>query len=87
RARLAGMGVRVHGVFPGPVDTDMTRGLAMPKASADSVAQAIFDGVEKQEEDILPDPTSAALGQSWRGGEAKTLERQFAAMAAELAKS
>jgi hypothetical protein len=86
RALLAKRGVSVHGVFPGPVDTDMTRGLDMPKASAESVARAIFDGVERGEEDILPDPVSASLAASWRSGEAKTLERQCAAMAAEVAK-
>jgi NAD(P)-dependent dehydrogenase (short-subunit alcohol dehydrogenase family) len=86
RALLAKRGVSVHGVFPGPVDTDMTRGLDMPKASADSVARAIFDGVERGEEDILPDPISTSLAESWRSGEAKTLERKFAAMAAEVAK-
>jgi len=87
RAVLARQGVSVHGVFPGPVDTDMTRGLEMPKASAASVAVAVFDGVEKGEEDILPDPISASLAQSWRSGEAKALERQFAAMAAQLTNS
>jgi NAD(P)-dependent dehydrogenase (short-subunit alcohol dehydrogenase family) len=85
RALLAKRGVSVHGVFPGPVDTDMTRGLDMPKASAESVARAIFDGVETGEEDILPDPISASLAESWRSGEAKALERRFAAMAAEVA--
>ena len=86
RALVARQGVRVHGVFPGPVDTDMTRGLELPKASAESVARAVFDGVEKGEEDILPDPLSASVAESWRSGEAKALERQFAAMAAEIAK-
>jgi short-subunit dehydrogenase len=82
RAVLAARGVRVHAVFPGPVDTDMTRGLDLPKASAESVARAILDGVEKGDEDILPDPLSASVAENWRSGEAKALERQFAAMAA-----
>jgi NAD(P)-dependent dehydrogenase (short-subunit alcohol dehydrogenase family) len=82
RAVLAARGVRVHAVFPGPVDTDMTRGLELPKASAESVARAILDGVEKGDEDILPDPLSASVAENWRSGEAKALERQFAAMAA-----
>src|SRR5262249_10279788 len=47
RALWARRGVRVHAVLAGPVDTDMTRGLDIPKASPESVAQAIFDGVEK----------------------------------------
>ena len=38
----------------GPVDTDMSEGLDIPKASPESVARAIFNGVEKEEEDIFP---------------------------------
>ena len=41
RVLLARQGVRVHAVLTGPVDTDMTRGLEIPKASPDSVAGAI----------------------------------------------
>src|SRR5256884_4344355 len=79
RALLAGQGVRVHAVLTGPVDTDMTRGFDIPKASAESVARAIFDGVENGEEDIFPDPTSASLADGRRDGVAKAFERQNAA--------
>jgi NAD(P)-dependent dehydrogenase (short-subunit alcohol dehydrogenase family) len=78
RAILAGQGVRVHAVLTGPTDTDMTRGFEIPKASPDSVAQAIFDGVENEEEDIFPDLTSASVAEGWRAGAAKELERQYA---------
>jgi NAD(P)-dependent dehydrogenase (short-subunit alcohol dehydrogenase family) len=81
RALLAGRGVRVHAVLTGPTDTDMTAGFDIPKASAASVARAIFDGVEAGEEDIFPDPMSQALTGSWRSGAAKVLERQNAALA------
>ncbi len=80
RALLAGRGVRVHAVLAGPVDTDMSRGFEVPKASPESVARAIFDGVEKGEEDIFPDPMSESMAASWRSGAAKALERQFAAL-------
>ncbi len=80
RALLAGQGVRVHAVLTGPVDTDMTRGLDIPKASPESVAQAILDGVENGDEEIFPDPVSASMAEGWRNGAAKTLERQFAAL-------
>jgi NAD(P)-dependent dehydrogenase (short-subunit alcohol dehydrogenase family) len=73
RALLAGRGVRVHAVLTGPTDTDMTRGFEIRKASPESVAQAIFDGVEKGEEDIFPDPASGS--ESWLSGPAKSLER------------
>jgi NAD(P)-dependent dehydrogenase (short-subunit alcohol dehydrogenase family) len=87
RALWAGQGVRVHGVLAGPVDTDMTRSLDIPKTSPESVAQAIFDGVEKGEEDIFPDPMSASIADSWRTGAAKALERQFAAFVPKSAGS
>jgi len=81
RALLAGQGVTVHGVFLGPVDTDMNRGFNIPKASPESAAQGIFDGLERGEEDIFPDPASQSIAEAWRAGAAKELERQFAAFA------
>jgi hypothetical protein len=62
------------------VDTDMSRGFDVPKASPESVARAIFDGVEKEEEDIFPDPMSESIAESWRSSAVKALERQFAAL-------
>jgi NAD(P)-dependent dehydrogenase (short-subunit alcohol dehydrogenase family) len=79
RALWAARGVSVHAVLPGPVDTDMSRGFEIPKASPESVAQAIFDGVEKGDDDIFPDPMSASLAESWRAGAVKAMERQNAA--------
>jgi NAD(P)-dependent dehydrogenase (short-subunit alcohol dehydrogenase family) len=88
RALLAGQGVKVYAVLTGPVDTDLTRGFDIPKASPESVARAIFDGVANEEEDIFPDPMSASLAEGWRNGAPKALERQFAALVqAQLAKS
>jgi len=80
RALLAGRGVRVHAALTGPTDTDMTRGFEIPKASPESVARAIFDGVEDGEDDIFPDPLSASLAESWRSGPAKAFERQYATL-------
>jgi NAD(P)-dependent dehydrogenase (short-subunit alcohol dehydrogenase family) len=77
RALLAGQGVTVHGVFLGPVDTDMTRGFEIPKASPESVAQGIFDGLERSEEDIFPDAASRSVAHGWRSGVAKEFERQY----------
>jgi NAD(P)-dependent dehydrogenase (short-subunit alcohol dehydrogenase family) len=82
RALLAGRDVRVHAVLAGPVDTDMVRDLDVPKTAPESVARAIFDGVEKGEEEIFPDPMSASMAESWRSGAAKALERQNAALLA-----
>lgn len=80
RAILAGRGVRVHAVLTGPVDTEMTRGLDIPKASPQSVARAIFDGVENDDDEIFPDPLSRSLADLWGGSATKVLERQYAAL-------
>ncbi|MDQ1717859.1 MAG: hypothetical protein QOE89_1812 [Pseudonocardiales bacterium] len=82
RALLAGQGVSVHSVMTGPTDTEMSRGLDVPKASPESVAQAIFDGVENGDEDIFPDPMSQSMAESWRSGAAKAMERQNASLVA-----
>ena len=82
RALLAGQGVSVHAVLAGPVDTDMSRGLEIPKVSAQSIAQAVFDGVDKGDEDIFPDPMSQSLSPGWHDGAAKALERQNATLVA-----
>jgi NAD(P)-dependent dehydrogenase (short-subunit alcohol dehydrogenase family) len=79
RALLAGRGIRVHAVLTGPTDTDMTRGFDIPKATPESVARAIFDGVENGEEEIFPDPMSQTLADSWRNGAVKAMERENAA--------
>jgi len=79
RALLAGRGVRVHAVLTGPTDTAMTRGFEIPKASPESVARAIFDALDRGEEDIFPDPMSASVADGWRHGVAKAMERENAA--------
>jgi len=78
RAYLAAQGVTVHAVILGPIDTDMNRGFNIPKASPESAAQGTFDGLEKGEEEIFPDPASQSVAEGWRAGVAKVLERQFA---------
>ena len=85
RALLAGQGVTVHAVVLGPIDTDMNRGFDIPKASPQSAAMSIFDGLEKGEEDIFPDPVSQSIAEGWRTGVAKALEQQFAAFVPQSA--
>jgi NAD(P)-dependent dehydrogenase (short-subunit alcohol dehydrogenase family) len=80
RAVLAGQGVSVHAVLPGPIDTDMVRALDIPKTPPEDVARATLDGVERGEEEIFPDPMSQSLADGWRAGVSKELERQNAAM-------
>ena len=80
RALLAGQGVNVHAVMAGPIDTDMVRGLDIPKTSPESVARGILDGLARGDEEIFPDPMSETIADRWRTGAAKALERQNAAL-------
>jgi NAD(P)-dependent dehydrogenase (short-subunit alcohol dehydrogenase family) len=82
RALLAGQGVRVQAVLAGPVDTDMSRDLPVPKASAESVAGVIFDGVASGDEEIFPDPMTEPMAAGWRNGPVKDFERANAALLA-----
>lgn len=79
RASLAGKKIAVHNVFPGAVDTDMLKGVEMPKASPQDVAAAIVKGVEDGKEDIFPDAMSRQLYAAW-AADHKAVERQFASM-------
>jgi NAD(P)-dependent dehydrogenase (short-subunit alcohol dehydrogenase family) len=85
RGLLASRGVAVHSVLPGPIDTDMARDLDIPKTSPRAVAEAVFDGVAKGEEEIFPDPAAQALAADWHTGAVKSAERDNAALLAMLA--
>jgi len=85
RALLAAEGVSVHAVVVGPIDTEMSRDLAIPKASPESAAAGMFDGLAKGEDEIFPDPASASIADSWRNGAVKAMERQFASFVAQTA--
>ncbi|MCV7093032.1 SDR family NAD(P)-dependent oxidoreductase [Mycobacterium interjectum] len=82
RAVLGPQGVRVHAIFTGPVDTDMTRDLDIPKATPRSVAAAVFDALQRGEHDIFPDPVSQSIARGWHSDPAKELERQYAQLLA-----
>jgi len=76
RGELAAKRIAVHAVFPGPIDTDMTRTFEMAKTSPEAVAQAIIDGIERGVEDIYPDPASRDMFATWQR-DLKQLERQL----------
>lgn len=50
--------IPVFGAYPGPIDTDLSDGLNVSKASSTHVASRIFDGMEKGILDITTDPLS-----------------------------
>jgi NAD(P)-dependent dehydrogenase (short-subunit alcohol dehydrogenase family) len=86
RILLGPEGTSVFGVYAGPVDTDMTRDLALPKSAPRDVAFAILDGIEAGQEDIFPDPFAVEFGRQF-GSSPKASERQMAALAAAMLSS
>ena len=84
RAELAPRGVKVYGVYPGPVDTRMTAGQEMAKATPDQVAKAILDGIAKDHEYIFPDTMSREVYKGLLHAPDE-VERQFAAMVPQAA--
>jgi NAD(P)-dependent dehydrogenase (short-subunit alcohol dehydrogenase family) len=79
RADFAKRHVKVFAVFPGAVDTDMLKGVEMPKAAPADVASAVLQGIVADQEDIFPDPMSQQLYAHW-AADHKAIERQFATM-------
>lgn len=79
RGELAAKNVKVVGIYPGPVDTRLTAGLEIPKASPEGVAKAIIDGLAAGAEDIFPDDMSReALAMILQ--DPKLAEREFGKM-------
>ena len=83
RFLLGAQGTAVFGVYPGPVDTDMTRELVLPKTLPRDVAFAILDAIGAGQDDIFPDPFAVEFGRQFEASP-KTAERQFAAMAVAM---
>lgn len=82
RILLAGSGIALHGVYPGPVDTDMAEDLDMDKASSADVANAILDGLEAGRDDIFPDAFAEDFGKQFQASP-KASEQAIAAMVAQ----
>ena len=72
--------ITVHGIYPGPVDTDMLRTATVDKARPEEVVAACIDGLEAGLEDIFPDQESSHASTIWRG-DPKALEAAFTARA------
>lgn len=66
RIELQKKGIQVHSVNPGPIDTDMTKDVAMEKASPEATANIICNELEAGNEDIFPDPTGAEMFALWK---------------------
>jgi len=61
RQLLAHSGVNVQGLHVGFIDTDLTRSLDIPKLPAQTVAENVFDGLERNAFEVLVGETTVAL--------------------------
>ncbi|WP_434031613.1 SDR family oxidoreductase [[Pseudomonas] boreopolis] len=68
RHSLAGQGTQVVALHVGFMDTDMTRGLPVPKADPNEVARSALASIEGGSVEILADITSAQIKQGLSAG-------------------
>lgn len=68
----------VIGVYPGPIDTEMTVDLTVDKVPATVVAKALVQALEDGAEDVLPDHTAQEMIKEWKV-DAKAIEQKIAA--------
>jgi short-subunit dehydrogenase len=79
RGELGKKGVKVFAVFPGPIDTEMSKDITLPKTSAADTAKAIVEGVLAGALDIFPDPMSKQVGATFATNPGE-VAKMFAAM-------
>lgn len=77
RAELKAQGTHVMAVLPGAVDTDMTKGLDIPKAQPADIASAIVAGLKMRADEIFPGGMAAGVAYGL-AGDPKSVEREFA---------
>ncbi len=65
RPGLAARGIAVFGVYPAGIDTEMIADVDGPRTPPREVADGILAGIEKDQEDIFPDPISQSLSPTW----------------------
>lgn len=69
---------QIIGVYPGPIDTRLTAGAEIPKISPLEVANAIFEALENNIEEVFPDDYSKSCREKFLDSP-KLLEAEFAA--------
>jgi short-subunit dehydrogenase len=77
RAELKAKRIDVLAALPGPIDTDMVKGIELPKATTAETATGLLAGIERGDEEIFPDPMSRQMSSLWNTSP-KELERAFA---------
>lgn len=79
RPQLKARHIDLLAVLPGPIDTDMVKGLSLPKASPADTARGVLAGIARGDEEIFPDPMAEQMGALWRRNP-KDIERAFASL-------
>mgnify|MGYP003386617141 CR=1 FL=1 len=77
RVELKDSNIRVHAIFPGPIDTGMARAVHKHRSNVNETAENIIAGIEQGSEDIYPDPVSSEIGTLW-AHDPKEVARAFA---------
>ncbi|WP_421919259.1 SDR family NAD(P)-dependent oxidoreductase [Marinifilum sp.] len=82
RGELTNSNVLVMGVYPGPIETDMTRDLDMDKDSPQNVANDIVNALKEGSEYVFPDVMSKQVGELFFT-EPLSIEKQFGSFVSE----
>jgi len=82
RGELLTNNILVMGVYPGPIDTEMTKDLDMEKDSPVNVANDVVKGLIEGKEYVFPDGMSKQVGELYLT-EPRTVEKQFAHFVSE----
>ena len=82
RGELLTNNILVMGVYPGPIETEMTKDLDMEKDSPVNVANDVVQGLIEGKEYVFPDGMSKQVGELYLT-EPITVERQFAHFVSE----
>lgn len=61
RAELAPFGVKVLGIYPQVVDTEMSRQLNLPKLTPEELAAMVLAAIEKGQNELFPGPAADAI--------------------------
>ena len=65
RGTLAKSGITVIGIYPGPIDTDLAKGIPLEKSTPEHAAINIVRGIEKGDSYIFPDPMALQIEHLW----------------------
>lgn len=80
RLSFAAQGTKVVGVYPGPIETDMTHAFEMDKFQPSQVAEETIKGIENGQEDVFTDAFSQEFYAAFRK-DPKAVEAQMLEMA------